>query len=318
MLAAAPAYAAPCAGGISFGAAFAGSYACTTLGTPGTVPANLGGITFLDNDTLLIGGAANVGSGAIYSIDVTRDASNHITGFSGPQSFFAAAPNIDGGLSFGPGGVLFATTYANNNLLQYLPGSTAPDRTINLGTIGIASSVGTLAFVPTGFGGAGNFKIASYSGGGFYDVPLIADGATGLFNLGPATLTAQPNRGPEGIVYVTGANAGFTSNSLLLSEYSSGTIGAYTIDANGNPIVSSRRDFLTGLSGAEGAVIDPLTGDFLFSTFGGGNQVVVISGFVAPPTPGAVPEPASWAMMIGGFGLLGVAMRRRRPGVAFA
>ena len=30
------------------------------------------------------------------------------------------------------------------------------------------------------------------------------------------------------------------------------------------------------------------------------------------PNPGAVPEPATWAMMIGGFGAIGVAARRRR------
>jgi len=34
-------------------------------------------------------------------------------------------------------------------------------------------------------------------------------------------------------------------------------------------------------------------------------------GAVAPPS-GAVPEPASWAMLIAGFGLIGGAMRRRR------
>jgi len=33
---------------------------------------------------------------------------------------------------------------------------------------------------------------------------------------------------------------------------------------------------------------------------------------------GAVPEPASWAMMIGGFGLIGAAMRRRRTGLQLA
>jgi hypothetical protein len=32
----------------------------------------------------------------------------------------------------------------------------------------------------------------------------------------------------------------------------------------------------------------------------------------------AVPEPASWAMMVGGFGLIGGAMRRRRVSVSFA
>ena len=32
----------------------------------------------------------------------------------------------------------------------------------------------------------------------------------------------------------------------------------------------------------------------------------------------AVPEPASWAMMVGGFGMLGAAMRRRKVNVSFA
>ena len=34
--------------------------------------------------------------------------------------------------------------------------------------------------------------------------------------------------------------------------------------------------------------------------------------------PGAVPEPATWAMMLAGFGLVGVAMRRRRGTLATA
>lgn len=37
-----------------------------------------------------------------------------------------------------------------------------------------------------------------------------------------------------------------------------------------------------------------------------------------PPPPPTVPEPATWAMMIGGFGLAGAAMRRKRAVVAVA
>jgi hypothetical protein len=33
---------------------------------------------------------------------------------------------------------------------------------------------------------------------------------------------------------------------------------------------------------------------------------------------GAVPEPASWALMLGGFGLVGGAMRSRKAAVRFA
>jgi hypothetical protein len=33
---------------------------------------------------------------------------------------------------------------------------------------------------------------------------------------------------------------------------------------------------------------------------------------------GAVPEPAAWMTMLAGFGIIGAAMRRRRPTVALA
>ncbi len=51
---------------------------------------------------------------------------------------------------------------------------------------------------------------------------------------------------------------------------------------------------------------------------------VYLDGFgaVVPPTtdPGAVPEPATWAMMIGGFGMIGASLRnrRRKSAVSFA
>ena len=38
------------------------------------------------------------------------------------------------------------------------------------------------------------------------------------------------------------------------------------------------------------------------------------TGFVLPGA-GSVPEPASWALMIGGFGLVGAAARRQRQTV---
>ena len=43
------------------------------------------------------------------------------------------------------------------------------------------------------------------------------------------------------------------------------------------------------MGGADGAFIDPLTGDFLFSTFGGGDRVIVVRGFartLPPPVAG--------------------------------
>jgi hypothetical protein len=45
-------------------------------------------------------------------------------------------------------------------------------------------------------------------------------------------------------------------------------------------------------------------------------QVEARTGLQTIGTVAAVPEPASWAMMIGGFGLIGGAMRRRKSQIA--
>jgi hypothetical protein len=47
-------------------------------------------------------------------------------------------------------------------------------------------------------------------------------------------------------------------------------------------------------------------------------NVVYDATFSATIAASAVPEPASWAMMIGGFGLIGAALRRRKVAVRFA
>ena len=81
----------------------------------------------------------------------------------------------------------------------------------------------------------------------------------------------------------------FSGPSLLVSEYGVDEVAAYQVNANGDPIIATRRSMITGLDGAEGALLDPVTGDFLFSTFGGGSRVVAVRGFRAPPP--AAPAP---------------------------
>ena len=51
------------------------------------------------------------------------------------------------------------------------------------------------------------------------------------------------------------------------------------------------------------------------TSFGLFRATLTVSG---TPTSSAAPEPASWAMMIAGFGLLGAAMRRRKVAMSFA
>jgi hypothetical protein len=289
---------------------FDSSYSFVDLGPVPGVPAPLGGLTFQLNrsDTLLIGGTANDANGAIYSIGVTRDAQGHVNGFSGTATPFASAPNIDGGLAYGPNNVLFFTGYPNNTVGRIKPGSGTPDKIVTLPSS--TSSVGSLVFVPNGFPGAGGLRLLSFSTNGYYTADLTPDGA-GTYDITNVTLRTTLTGGLEGLAYVPTGSPVFTRPSVLVAEWSAGQIGAYGLDANGFPDPATRQDFMTGLTGAEGAVIDFSTGDFLFSTFGGGDHVIRISGF-AP-----VPEPAGLlAAGLGALALAGYARRRWRGGRA--
>lgn len=279
---------------------YAGIYSVTNLGSVAGVPTSYGGVVFKagDPNTILLGGAANGPAGRFYSVPVTRGAGNHIVSL-GAATQLGFGTNNDGGVAYGPGGVLFYSEYSINNVGQVKPGSLSDDKTVALGPLGIAVSTGALNFVPPGYNGAGQFKISSWSGGQFYTVALIADGS-GTYDLTGAVLAVTLPGGPEGFVYVPLGSPLFPSQSMLVSEYSNDTVASYTIDANGNPVLASRRDFIAGLTGAEGAAIDPLTGDFLFSTFGGSNQVIAVQGFTSPVAAviTVIPTLSQWGILV--------------------
>jgi MYXO-CTERM domain-containing protein len=308
--------------GQTLGADFAADYTVTDLGSIAQLPSFYGGLTFLSANAIIIGGNANFAQGLIYQVAVQRDAgTQRITGFGAATPFRGGSIGTfnDGGVVFGPGGVLFTSQWPENKLGQTKPGSTVEDKVIDLAPLGVADSHAALNFVPAGFGGAGKVKLVTWETGEWYSASLAPDGA-GTFDLvglvqvdvdpGSAAMDPMPG-GPEGFVYVDGANPGFGSHSLLVSEFSAGSVAAYQISANGDPVLGTRRDFLTGLEGAEGATLDPVTGDFLFSTFGGGDRVVLVSGFTETPPP-PVPEPQTAALFLGGLATLW-AWARRRP-----
>ena len=262
---------------------YAGSYTLTNLGNVPGVPFNYGGLTLKrgTTDRLLIGGNANQITGGLYEIEVTRDAQGHINGFVGTATRIADLEYNDGGLTYhAASGILFQSRWPVNMLGQYRPGSTRADRIIDLGPLGVAASHASLQFVPAHFPTAGRLKLCSWSGGQFYDCQVSPDGL-GTIDISVPVFRTALEGGPEGFVYVPLGSPLFGSSDMLVSEYSAGMVAHYVCDFNGDPDITTRRTFVQGLLGAEGAFVDPVTGDFLFSTFGAGNEVVVVKGFAS-------------------------------------
>ena len=244
-----------------------------------------------DSDTLIYGTSANSDdTGVLNSIAVVRDGNGHITGFSGDPTFVANADGNDGGADFAPNGTLFVTTYGatvGNRILEYKPGSTDPDKMIDLSTIGVTGSTGALRFVPAGFDGAGSLKVTDYSDDAWYTVPFVENGS-GTYDLGAASLDAQfaDETGPESPVYVR-SGPEFSQDSILQAEFDTGEVAAYFAGTSGDPLTNgTRRIFIAGEAFAPvGMTRDPLTGDLLIGDYYTG-EIFVIQGFQIFPRKG--------------------------------
>jgi len=247
------------------------------------VPANYGGLALKPGDpnTLIIGGGANGSLGAAYRVGLTRDLNNHITGFVGPSVRYGDAPYNDGGFAFAPNGTFLHTMYPVNKLGQWKPGTTTDALVVDLAALGVVGSVGGVGIVPPNQPGAGRLKLLSYVTGQWYDAPYTI-APDGLYLLSSVTLKASLIASPEGFVYVPKCSPGFFVPSVLICEYGQGRVSTYQITAEGDPVPATRRDFVIGLSGAEGCFIDPLTGDFIFGTYGGGSRLIRVTGFPNP------------------------------------
>jgi len=119
----------------------------------------------------------------------------------------------------------------------------------------------------------------------------------------PATTGAVATTTPTFAGFPTGATAGNYLNVLDLTLVSSYRAGFIT--ANGGTTAGAEAALGLGLADGR-AYLNIHT-----TNFPGGE----IRGFLLPP---AIPEPASWALMIGGFALAGIALRMRQRIVRFA
>ena len=270
------------------------SFSLFEIGSPAQVPFNLGGLVIdaADPNYLLIGGYANSEAATLYRVGVTRGPDGHITGLSGEVTQVAQAPHIDGGLAYTPTGSLIYTGYPRNAIYELRPGSTYPDNRTNLDWFLFPPSVGTLQFIPEGIANAGQLAIASYSSSQWFRVSTSVDG-NGFYQFSDPLATVQLQYKPEGIFFVPPGSPLFPNPTVLISEYQGGSIVAYDLNENGDPIPETRRIFAEGFSAIVGAARDPVTSDLLFVQYGGSDRIHRISGFaeiesVHSPEPGTL------------------------------
>ena len=173
--------------------------------------------------------------------------------------------------------------------------------------------------------------ITSYTEGGY--AFTVASGtiyrgygqgsSAGLYVLGPGAAAYVP--GPANILSLVRTDGGlFSVDSLFNINASTDGINSLVLTGYlNNMAVTSSTVTTQGVYGFGFPQLSGLTGafdrvSFNFSTTGSSNAFDNLTVTSVAAT-GAVPEPATWAMMIAGFGLVGYAMRRRaKPVVTFA
>jgi hypothetical protein len=271
--------------GATINPAFAAHYAIYVLGPAPGVPAPLGGsvIWHSDPDTLLIAGASERAEGAIYKIKIKRNTCGHIYAFDGTAQLIATTPYVDASLVYTPNDVLLYTEWPSRFMFsELLPGSAIPDRSIDVRNHGMmGGGLGSIGFVPPGLAGAGGLRGASQPEGYWYHVDLAPDGS--LYSITGSLMTTTVPNWPGGFAYVPIGSADFPNPSLVVAEWNNTTVAAYEVDAQGDPIVSTRRPFIDNFDKPWGAYFEPTTGDYIFLSWGAGqDQVFIVQGFVPP------------------------------------
>ena len=129
----------------------------------------------------------------------------------------------------------------------------------------------------------------------------------------------QTNRGPDRLDFAYRLGGGALNTGTFIDADGLDFVAPNTTGAqirNGN-LAQNRTAItgsITGLSVAQGEVLTLRWSDFDARLGNGGqaaDDALGIDDFVFTPTLATVPEPATWAMMICGFGLAGSALRRR-------
>jgi hypothetical protein len=184
----------------------------------------------------------------------------------------------------------------------------------------------------------GGLNIDIYNGSGSFNVANLVAGGSTTFNLFEITTPESVNipdpgynpNDDDGVSKTLHVDFTFSNPTNFPGSGPDATVNGFTVGLNGtnddygNLTWAGPAQVNFGSTGLLTITLSPATfdtydyGHSVDWNIDHGNKAWVKATFALAAPTGGVPEPASWAMMISGFGMAGATLRRRRTAAAAA
>lgn len=242
----------------------------------------------------------------LYEVEVSRDSAGHIIGFAGAPKEYQRAQASDsphrnrftGAADFAPNGTLL---YGSVDTWCQIPaGQTEPATCVDsIGDTQPAINQGNFfRFVPAGFAAAGHLKLWSAADSDtWYDLPysIQVNGELQFSQAEARTAAARDDFSlRDDFAFVKGGLPLIPNDSIVVAadakdQGTTGGLYVYELNAQADPILSSRRRMLEGFSNVLTVAQDPVSKDFLFTHSAGeagqSSQIYIVSAAaIALPT----------------------------------
>jgi hypothetical protein len=214
-------------------------------------------------------------------------------------------PMIVAGLALIAAGGAQAAAGLSGDFYKVTPGSTGFSIAATLAQLQSATLTGTFISTSVNYGGGDGSSIVDFLNSNGHADGASYSGPSGAFDLSDGILDLK------GFIYV---NAGSAVFDLSHDDAAQLTVGGYTVSGG-----CCGTGSVTATFASAGYVpIEVIYANTIYSGGVGGAHLVLTENgnLVTSAQTISVPEPATWALLIMGFGGAGAALRRRRAAVA--
>jgi hypothetical protein len=272
----------------------------------------LGGVMLDPDDpnSLIFVGNSERPNSALYRVALVRDACGHVRGFSGRSSKLVDVPYADANVVRFADGTTLASVWPLGQIAEISPSLSKLVLLTDLRPLGVAAparsvtdnpgeSPGGLGIVPATLTTTEPLRLLAYPSGNWFRVTARKTGPT--LSIERLEKVVALEHGPGAFAYVPAGSRGFSRPSVIMTEWFRGRytleattdprpenqrVAVYEVDANADPIPSTRRELFSRFDRPWGAYFEPVRGDFLFlSWLRKPDHVIAVRGFAKPERP---------------------------------